>query len=192
MRLKKDLNELKEIDEKVKTKLNYIRNTSDIMKSNINEVKALKNDIYEKASKTFIYNLKKLIQLELTQKNLAKKICISEDLLSKYKTGDAFPSIETLVYICEVYNISIDKLVSHPLTSIDIENFTNNQIIFDLGINNNNAEQLVKGDVYFDPMKNYPLSEFSLAAVPGGVGPLTVINLLENVYTARLKNDLEK
>lgn len=97
------------------------------MFNNINEVKALKNDIYEKVSKTFIYNLRKLIQLELTQKNLAKKIGISEDLLSKYKSGEAFPSIETLIYICEVCNISMEKLIATPLTIADIENLENNE-----------------------------------------------------------------
>ncbi|OOM75441.1 helix-turn-helix domain protein [Clostridium puniceum] len=124
--MNKELEEFKEIDEKVKSKLNYIKANIDIMSNNINEVKALKNDIYEKTSKVFMYNLKKLIQLESTQKNLANKIGISEDLLSKYKSGDAFPSIETLLYICEVYNIRIEKLISIPLTMGDVENLENN------------------------------------------------------------------
>lgn len=115
--MNKDLYEFKEIDEKIKNKLNYIKADSDIMYNNINEVKALKNDIYEKTSKVFTYNLRKLIQLESTQKKLAGKIGISEDLLSKYKSGDAFPSIETLLYISEVYNITIEKLISMPLNS---------------------------------------------------------------------------
>jgi len=129
MKLNKELYEFKEIDEKVKNKLNYIKANPNIMSNNINEVKSLKNDIYEKTSKVFIYNLKKLIQLELTQKNLANKIGISEDLLSKYKSGDAFPSIETLLYICEVYNMGIEKLISIPLTAADIENLENNNDI---------------------------------------------------------------
>lgn len=126
MNLKKDLDEFKELNEKIKSKLSYIKANQDIMPNNINEVKALKNDIYERTSKVFIYNLKKLIQLELTQKKLARKIGISEDLLSKYKSGDAFPSIETLLYICEIYNIGIEKLISIPLTAADIENLENN------------------------------------------------------------------
>ncbi|NOW85651.1 transcriptional regulator with XRE-family HTH domain [Clostridium beijerinckii] len=127
--MNKDLYEFKEIDEKIKNKLNYIKADSDIMYNNINEVKALKNDIYEKTSKVFTYNLRKLIQLESTQKKLAGKIGISEDLLSKYKSGDAFPSIETLLYISEVYNITIEKLISIPLTAEDIENLENNNEI---------------------------------------------------------------
>lgn len=125
MNLNKDLNELKEIDEKVKSKLDYIKSNHNIITNNINEVKALKNDIYARTSKVFIYNLKKLIQLESTQKNLANKIGISEDLLSKYKSGDAFPAIETLIYICGVYNIGIEKFITMPLSSADIENLEN-------------------------------------------------------------------
>jgi transcriptional regulator with XRE-family HTH domain len=127
MKLIKDLYELKEIDAKVKSKLDYIKSNPDIMVNNINEVKALKNDMYVKASKAFIYNLKKLIQLESTQKNLAKKIGISEDLLSKYKSAEAFPSIETLIYICEVYNLSMDKLIGMPLSLSDIRDLEYNK-----------------------------------------------------------------
>lgn len=125
--MKKDIQEIKEIDEKVKHKLNYILSNSDIIVNDINEIKALKNDIYEKTGRIFIYNLKKLIQLELTQKNLAKKIGVSEDLLSKYKSGEAFPSIETLIYISEVYKISIEKLIGTPLSAVDIESLEYNQ-----------------------------------------------------------------
>lgn len=131
--MKEYLHELRELDEKIRNKSDYIKNNPNIMFNNINEVKALKNSIYEKASKTFIYNLKKLIQLESTQKNFANKIGISEDLLSKYKSGGAFPSIETLLYICEVYGLSIDKLINIPLTAIEIERLeTNNETQFNI------------------------------------------------------------
>ena len=117
--------EIREIDEKVKSKLNYLKSNAEVTINNTNEIKALKNHIYERTSKTFVYNLKKLIQLEGTQKKLAKKIGVSEDLLSKYKSGEAFPSIETLLYICEVYNITLEKLITVTLISGDIENIEN-------------------------------------------------------------------
>lgn len=87
------------------------------MKSNNLEIKIEKNNIYEKTSEVFIHNLKKLIQLEGTQKNLANKIGVSEDLLSKYKAGDAFPSIETLIYICKIYHLTMDDFLSIQLPS---------------------------------------------------------------------------
>lgn len=125
--MKKDLDELREINERIKRESDYIKNNPGVNDKNINAIKALKNSIYEKTSKTFIYNLRKLIQIELTQKNFAKKIGISEDLLSKYKSGGAFPSIETLIYISEVYGISIDKLIGTPLSIVELENIENNR-----------------------------------------------------------------
>lgn len=127
--MKNELCKIREIDEKIKDRLEYIKSNNDNVMCDINTIKALKNNIYEKTSKIFTYNLKKLIQLEITQKNLAKKIGVSEDLLSKYKSAEAFPSIETLIYICEVYNIGIDKLISTPLTAADMENLENNMDI---------------------------------------------------------------
>jgi len=50
-------------------------------------------------------------------------------LLSKYKTGEAFPSIETLIYICEAYDISISNLIDTPLTAQDIETLDYHQDI---------------------------------------------------------------
>jgi len=133
IKLKKDLYEINQIDERIKVKKNQLSKNNNIESSNVNEVKALKNDIYEKASKTFVYNLKKLIQLETTQKKLAKKVGLSEDLLSKYKSGEAFPSIETLIYICESYNLTIDKFIGTPLSTEDIEAFIyNNEVDYNI------------------------------------------------------------
>lgn len=125
--MNKALEELNKVNEKVRVKLNHLKKETAFSQNYINEVKHIKNCIFDKASRTFIYNLKKLIQIEGTQKNLAKKIGVSEDLLSKYKVGEAFPSIETLMYICEVYNISIDKFIGTALSISDLENLIDNQ-----------------------------------------------------------------
>ncbi|URZ17997.1 helix-turn-helix domain-containing protein [Clostridium felsineum] len=87
------------------------------MKNGNLEIKILKNKIYDETSIVFIHNLKKLIQLEGTQKKLASKIGVSEDLLSKYKSGDTFPSIETILYICKLYHITVDEFLTTPLNS---------------------------------------------------------------------------
>lgn len=125
MKLKEDLIELQKMNENVRNELNHIKNNSEEKVNDINAVKILKNNIYERASKVFTYNLKRLIQLESTQKKLARKIGVSEDLLSKYKSGEAFPSIETLIYICEIYNISMESLLSTPLSISEIDTFAN-------------------------------------------------------------------
>lgn len=114
-------------------KLNTIKKDS---LSEIDIVKVSKNSLFEEISNNFIYNLKKLIQLEGTQKKLARKIGVSEDLLSKYKAGDAFPSIETLAYICNVYNIKIDRFISLRLSALELESIekglnSNHNIFFE-------------------------------------------------------------
>lgn len=124
--MSKELNELKKLDKKIENELNYIKSSPNAVIDDINTVKALKNNIHQKVSKIFVHNLKKLIQFESTQKILSKKIGVSQDLLSKYKSGEAFPSIETLIYLCEVYNISLNKFINTPLTTMDILNIVNN------------------------------------------------------------------
>lgn len=120
--MKRELEEIKNIEEDIEIKIESLNSEVKENKHDINEVKILKNTIYDKTSKVFVYNLKKLIQIEGTQKRLAKKIGVSEDLLSKYKTGEAFPSIETLMYLCKLYDLSLDKFLNKTLTAMDMEN----------------------------------------------------------------------
>lgn len=127
--MKKDLCDLKFINEKIENELLQIKSNNTNLQDDVNMIKIVKNSIYEKTSKIFIYNLKKLIQIENTQKRLAKKIGISEDLLSKYKSGEAFPAIETILYICELYNINLTKFLTLPLSNEDIENIENKEKI---------------------------------------------------------------
>lgn len=54
--MRKELSELKEIKKTIENKLEHIRNEKD--NCDKNTIKALKNDIFQKTSKTFIYNLK--------------------------------------------------------------------------------------------------------------------------------------
>lgn len=73
IKLKKELLDLHEIDEKISDKLKKIKENSNNNINDINLVKATKNDIYDRTSKIVVNNLKRLIQLESTQKALLKK-----------------------------------------------------------------------------------------------------------------------
>ncbi|WP_243156403.1 helix-turn-helix transcriptional regulator [Clostridium sp. C8-1-8] len=115
------MNSKVQIENRDQLKDKYENKTSQTL-NDLNKIKFIKNTLYDDISNVFIYNLKKLIQLEGTQKKLAKKIGVSEDLLSKYKSGDAFPSIETLVYICKVYNLKLDIFISQNISAMDLEN----------------------------------------------------------------------
>ena len=117
------MDSLNDLNEKISLELASVKQ-NDI--NDINKVKEIKNDMYQKSSLVFLHNLKILIMIESTQKNLAKKIGISEDLLSKYKSGAAFPSIETLLYISEIYNIRLDDFLTKPLNINDFSSDDNN------------------------------------------------------------------
>lgn len=51
------------------------------------------------------------IKNNLTQKEIANIINVSERTYSRYETGDREPRIETLIKIAEYYKIPIDILV---------------------------------------------------------------------------------
>ncbi len=48
---------------------------------------------------------------ELTQTELAQKLHLSRTAISNYEKGKMQPSIETIIQISEIFNISIDKLL---------------------------------------------------------------------------------
>lgn len=54
----------------------------------------------------------------LSQKEFADKIFISRTAVSKWETGNGYPSIETMKVIANAFNVSIDQLMNND----DIEN----------------------------------------------------------------------
>lgn len=60
----------------------------------------------------FSTNLRELrIKQEFTQTELAEKLHLSRTAISNYEKGKMQPSIETIIQISEIFNISIDKLL---------------------------------------------------------------------------------
>ena len=55
----------------------------------------------------------------LSQEELAEKIGVSRQTLSKYKTGESLPDIEKCKALAEVFDVSIDDLINHETTSAD-------------------------------------------------------------------------
>lgn len=49
---------------------------------------------------------------DMTQSELADKLNLTRQAISKYETGDSFPDISILVHIAEIYGISLDELIS--------------------------------------------------------------------------------
>lgn len=76
-------------------------------------------DIYELGEN--IKDLRK--KNNLTQDDLAQKLFITRQALSKWENGDAYPSIEALYNMSMIFNVSIDEILSikKPKDKIDVD-----------------------------------------------------------------------
>lgn len=59
-------------------------------------------------------NLRKLReQKEISQKELAEYLGVSQNAVSSYELGKREPSIDTLVKLADLYEVSVDYLLGH-------------------------------------------------------------------------------
>ena len=49
----------------------------------------------------------------MTQEELAEKIDVSRQTLSKYETGESLPDVEKSRLIAEVFDVTLDELVNY-------------------------------------------------------------------------------
>ncbi len=57
--------------------------------------------------------------MNLSQKQLGKKINLSSTSIYKYENGKAEPSIEVLIKLADLFGISVDTLIEHKGEFID-------------------------------------------------------------------------
>lgn len=50
---------------------------------------------------------------DMTQNEVADKLNLSRQAISKYERGESFPDISVLVMIAELYNVTLDQLISY-------------------------------------------------------------------------------
>ena len=50
-------------------------------------------------------------QQNITQEQLASDLAISRQAVSKWESGKAIPDIENLMYISNLYDVSLDELI---------------------------------------------------------------------------------
>ena len=58
------------------------------------------------------YVARKRKSTDLTQSELAEKLNLTRQAISKYELGDSFPDISILIQIAKIFEITIDKLIS--------------------------------------------------------------------------------
>lgn len=54
---------------------------------------------------------KERVEHDLTQEELAKKMNISRQTVSKWEVGTSLPNIEQLTQLAELFNLSLDNLI---------------------------------------------------------------------------------
>ncbi|MCI9281086.1 MAG: helix-turn-helix transcriptional regulator [Bacilli bacterium] len=70
-------------------------------------------------------NLKNLRKLKkLSQEELAEKINVSRQSVSKWETGDAYPEMNNLLELCKIFHCKINDLVNDSI--LDIESLDDN------------------------------------------------------------------
>lgn len=67
-------------------------------------------------------NLKELRKLKnLSQEDLAEKVGVSRQSVSKWETGEAYPEMNNILMLCKIFNCKINDLLSNNLE--DFESF---------------------------------------------------------------------
>ena len=66
-----------------------------------------------------LYELRK--QKGLSQEELAHRLNVSRQTISKWEVGESTPDMENLVAISELFGISLDELVLDKKTALDTE-----------------------------------------------------------------------
>ena len=67
-------------------------------------------------------NLKKIRKdNNLSQEQLAEKLGVSRQSVSKWENGEAYPEMDKVLNICKLYNYNIDELLNENVTSVKEE-----------------------------------------------------------------------
>ncbi|MED1091725.1 helix-turn-helix transcriptional regulator [Bacillus paramycoides] len=51
------------------------------------------------------------VQYNYTQENVAQKIGVSKQSVSKWESGKTYPDIDNLIILSDIYNVTIDELI---------------------------------------------------------------------------------
>ena len=68
-------------------------------------------------------------QANLTQNDLADKLNVSRQAITKWENGVGLPDIDNLTKIASLFNTTIDELIDYKVESVKFENDTTTEII---------------------------------------------------------------
>ena len=74
-------------------------------------------------------NLKKLRKdNNLSQEDLADKLGVSRQAISKWEMGDAYPEMDKIMQLSEMYNVSVDNLIHNDVREVKSEEKAKNNV----------------------------------------------------------------
>ena len=103
-----------------------------------------------------LYNLRK--QKGLSQEELANRLNVSRQTISKWEVGDSTPDMEKLIAISDMFGISLDELVMDKVPDQMGETFSNSETVSRL-----------KENVFTDGNKKILKKGVKIAAIMFGV-----------------------
>ncbi len=56
---------------------------------------------------------------KLSQEELAEKVYVSRQSVSKWETGDAYPEMNNILELCKIFHCRINDLVNHSIIDVD-------------------------------------------------------------------------
>ena len=68
----------------------------------------------------------------LTQGQLAEKLCITDRAVSKWENGRAMPDSSLMLELCSILKISVNDLLSGEVISMESNNQKNEQLLLDM------------------------------------------------------------
>ncbi|MBP3444677.1 MAG: helix-turn-helix transcriptional regulator [Bacilli bacterium] len=63
----------------------------------------------------------------LSQEELAEKVGVARQTISKWEIGDTTPDINQVKIISKIFNISIDELVDNDINNVIVEKVSNTE-----------------------------------------------------------------
>jgi methylenetetrahydrofolate dehydrogenase (NADP+)/methenyltetrahydrofolate cyclohydrolase len=132
-------------------------------------------------------------QIEIANKTV---VIIGRSMIVGKPLACLFTNLDATVTLCHSKTPNIREITKNCdilVSAIGIPNFIDdtyisnkkNQILIDVGINTNSEGRLC-GDINFDKVLDLVLA---ITPVPGGVGPMTIVSLMQNLLQAS-KNQL--
>lgn len=63
-----------------------------------------------------LYNLRK--KAKMSQENLAEKVGVSRQSVSKWENGESYPGMDNIMKLCDIFHCKINNLVHEDLSDI--------------------------------------------------------------------------